>query len=126
MASAKGSKSGALDAFWDTVSGTSNTSGSMADLFKSLPGSPAANKARPPDAETKSQDNVLILVKALVQAATKGWTVAEIVQNTGLNPSLCLTAIHDAKQFGLIAENDEEPEKKRFRLTTAGNEFAKA
>ena len=35
----KGGKSGALDAFWDTYSSTSTTSGSMADLLSSLRGS---------------------------------------------------------------------------------------
>jgi predicted transcriptional regulator len=130
MVSSKGSKSGALDAFWETIKGPSTAGGQMSDLLRSLS---TDDKAGPeqkdtpssPEAE-KRQEDVLKLIKALTSAGPAGLTIAEIAQKSGLGPALALTAIQEAARFGLVAENNEDPERKRYRLTGSGHDLARA
>lgn len=101
----------------------------MSDLFRSLSKrdeiEPQQGKDIPRSAEVeKAKDIVLTLVGALVSAGQIGWTVAEIAQRGGLSPTVALTAIQEAIKFGLIAENNDDPERKRFRLTGAGYDLA--
>ena len=124
--SSKGGKSGALDAFWDTLGGASSSSpDQMSDLFKSLSkrGPEHSRDLPPPDAE-KAKDMVVTLVHELLAAGQDGWTVAEIAQRGRIAPNVALTAIQDAIAFGLVAENNQNPERKRFRLTGAGQDLA--
>ena len=128
--SSKGSKSGALDAFWDTIGGSSSTTpGKLSDLFQSLSKSGAIEPAQPADVPgpavpAQAKDIVLILIKALLAAGQNGWTVAEISQRNVIPPGLALTAIQEAAKFGLVAENNADPEHKRFRLTASGVDLA--
>jgi hypothetical protein len=130
MASQKGGKSGALDAFWDTVSSPSTTSGSMSDLLSSLPGDQSFRKAaqkkeRPPEAPEPKNDPIMILLKALLSSTTNQLTVVQIMKLTGFGPTECLEITTKAAHLGLVAQNAQNPEQVGYRLTEAGLEFAR-
>lgn len=130
MVSQKGGKSGALDAFWDTVSTPSSTSGSMSDLLSSLPGDPSVRKAaqkkeRPPESPEAKNDPIMILLKALLSSTTNQLTVVQIMKLTGFGPTECLEVTTKAAQLGLVAQNALNPEQVGYRLTEAGLEFAR-
>jgi hypothetical protein len=131
MATSKGSKSGALDAFWDTVSSPSTTSGSMSDLLSSLPGDPSVRKAaqkkqRPAESAEPKNDPILVLLKALLSSATNQLTVVQMMKLTGFGPTECLEVTTKATHLGLIAQNTQNPEQVSYRLTEAGLEFARS
>lgn len=123
-------KSGALDAFWDTYSSTSNTSGSMSDLLSTLPGSSGPLKApkrkmQPPGrpAETppavEKADPISLIVTALFAADSKAMSVSQLMKQTGMGPSELLETSAKAKDLGLIVETGGA-DGKSFKLTSDG------
>jgi hypothetical protein len=124
MAGQKG-KSGALDAFWDTVTTPSSNSGSMSDLFESLASSSSITKGLQKK-DRPARDPILILLDALLQSEPNGLTVIEIMTQTKFGPSECLDITAKAVEMGLIVQNAQPPAQMGFRLTDAGLKFARA
>jgi hypothetical protein len=95
----------------------------MSDLFQSL--TKPDRKPGSPDAE-KAKDITVVLVRELASAGSTGLTVPEITQRVSFGPTEVIGAIQEAIKVGLIAENNEDPERKRFRLTGAGQDLLRA
>jgi hypothetical protein len=126
MASPKSTKAGALDAFWEKLEPSSPVS-PISDLLQSLSKPTPAKRGgeqRGADAHTPSGSDLLFAMVQQLVAVESGWTVAEIAKNTGFAPGDCIAAVQKAMQLGLIAENNEDPERKRFRVTAAGRDLA--
>ena len=120
-------KPGPLDAFLDTYSGSSTTSGTMSDRFSSLPGSSTRKapqkKERPAPAQER-KDPVLALLAALYSSATGTLTVVELMKKADIGPSEAFDLTTKAKELGLLAETVGAGGKS-YKLTEDGIAYVK-
>jgi len=106
MATSKGGKPGPLDAFWDTYSGTSSTSGSMSDLLSSLPGSSPLKKSAQVPREQAKGDPIFALLKALYSSEGHQLNVVLIMERTGFGPTECVDVTEKAEKLGFVSRTN--------------------